>query len=69
MSLQAHARRERLLAYWLLRAYQLGHRPGTDPAQDHPTLIGIWQTLRHLSYNPIVPRAKRLLARKGRTRP
>jgi len=66
--LKAHARRERLLVYWLLRAYESGQRKwGTWSVQE--TMDGLHNVLWNLGYDPTTPRARRLLARNARTRP
>lgn len=48
-----HARERELLIYWLLRAYQSGHREGWEdtPSVD-ATMDGLLHTLANLGYDP-----------------
>jgi hypothetical protein len=64
LDLRQVPRRERLLAYWLLRAYRDGLQPLTIETRQQ-----IWSALCHLGYDPATLKARRLLARKARTRP
>lgn len=60
--------RERMLIYWLLRAYQSGHREGWEegPSTDE-TMDGILNVLANLGYDPnLSEAAKKLLQEKPR---
>jgi hypothetical protein len=51
--------------YWLLRAYQSGHREGWEPGPSvQETMDGLWIWLRNHEYDPTSAPAKRLLQRR-----
>lgn len=55
-----------IYVYWLLRAYQSGHREGWEPTPTNAeTMEGICSVLANAGYDPnLSPKAKELLTRK-----
>lgn len=60
--------RERLLIYWLLRAYQSSHREGWEEGpSDAETMDGVLNVLANLGFDPnLSDAAKELLAEPPR---
>src|SRR5688500_17934878 len=58
------------LIYWLLRAYQSGHREGWEPGPSTgETMERICDVLANVGYEPHSAKAKRLLSEGYRTMP
>ena len=65
MARAAQERELREAVYWLLRAYQSGHREGWEQGDSvDDTMRGMWTWLCNHGFDPALPATKRLLQRK-----